>query len=62
MTIQFENLSLHSMRGGRLEWLLRDGGTTGGHPVGETRGLRTPFCGMLHRPESVENIVAAGGH
>ncbi|MET3367240.1 UNVERIFIED_CONTAM: hypothetical protein ABIE34_000461 [Jeotgalibacillus campisalis] len=58
VTIQIENLSVHPMRGGRLEWLLRDG-TSGSHPVGEIRGRLTPFGGMLHRAEGVEDLIAA---
>lgn len=58
MTIDIENLSVHPMRGGLLRWSLRDG-TTGSHAVGEIRGRKTPFGGMIHRAEGVETLLAA---
>lgn len=58
MTIQIENLSIHPLRSGTLNWRLRDG-TAGSHPVGEIRGRLTPSRGMFHRPEGVETLVAA---
>lgn len=57
MTIEVENLSVHPIKGGRLEWLLRDG-TSGSHPIGEIRGRLTPYGGMFHSVEGVASIDA----
>lgn len=58
MTIQIENLSIHPLRSGTLQWRLRDG-NTGTYPVGEIRGRISPSRGMFHHPEGVETLVAA---
>lgn len=58
MRIDIENLSVHPLRGGKLEWVLRDG-SRGSQSVGEIRGRLTPFGGMLHRAEGVETLLAA---
>jgi hypothetical protein len=58
MSIDIENLSVHPIRGGRVEWSLRDG-SRGSQSIGEIRGRLTPFGGMLHRAEGVETLLAA---
>ncbi|SDT42533.1 hypothetical protein SAMN04489743_2858 [Pseudarthrobacter equi] len=56
IAVEIENISVHPLRGGTLSWVLRDG-TSGTCPVGEIRGRSTPFGGMLHRAQGVEEFL-----
>jgi hypothetical protein len=58
MHIEIENLSVHPLRNGKVEWVLRDG-QRGTQSLGEIRGRLKPFGGMFHRAEGVETLLAS---